>query len=353
MGVHSVVYLATENDNVYAFNSFTGARLKKVNLGTPVPRPLNCENNGDAVGINSTPTIDRKAGLLYVIAYVMDGVTPIHQLHMLDLSTLQDKIPPVTITASNTLADGSTYTFDSSVQRQRPALLQASGNIYAGFGSYCDFKSSHSRGWVLGWRQSTLAPLTNTPLLSKTQATSTFDCYFHAPWTSNHPCYLASVWMSGYGLATDSSGNLFFTTGNTGVSDAGVSFYDSVNDIADTMVKLAPDLGKVVDFFTPANVSALDQVDSDFGSGGTLVLPDQPGPTPAPRGRRRQGRQPLHRRSRHRENGQVPEPQRSRERPDRRRLPLRPIVFQGIGRRRAGRDQRRAEPRAVDDQHRH
>ena len=112
MGVHSVVYLATENDNVYAIDSFTGARLKKVNLGTPVPRPLNCENNGNAVGVNSTPTIDRKAGELYVIAYVMDGVTPIHQLHMLDLSTLQDKIPPVTVTATNTQTDGSTYTFD-------------------------------------------------------------------------------------------------------------------------------------------------------------------------------------------------------------------------------------------------
>jgi len=280
MGVHSVVYLATENDNVYAIDSFTGARLKKVNLGTPVPRPLNCENNGNVVGINSTPTIDRKAGVLYVIAYVMDGVTPIHQLHMLDLSTLQDKVKPMTITATNALADGSTYTFDSSVQRQRPALLQANGNIYAGFGAYCDFKSSQSRGWVLGWSQGTLAQLGNTPLLSKTVATSTFDCYFHAPWTSNHPCYLASVWMSGYGLATDSAGNLFFTTGNTGVSDAGVSFYDSVNDIADTMVKMAPDLSKVVDFFTPANVSALDQNDTDFGSGGTLVLPDQPGPTP-------------------------------------------------------------------------
>ena len=280
MGVHSVVYLATENDNVYAIDSFTGARLKKVNLGTPVPRPLNCENNGNAVGVNSTPTIDRKAGALYVIAYVLDGVTPIHQLHMLDLSTLKDKAPPITITATNKLADGSTYNFDSSVQRQRPALLQANGEIYAGFGSYCDFKSSHSRGWVLGWRQSNLAPLGHTPLLSKTVATSSFDCYFHNPWTSNHPCYLASVWMSGYGPATNSSGNLFFTTGNTGVSDAGVSFYDSVNDIANTMVKMSPDLGTVVDFFTPANVSTLDQFDTDFGSGGTLVLPDQPGPTP-------------------------------------------------------------------------
>lgn len=280
MGVHSVVYVATENDSVYAFDSFTGARLKKVNLGTPVARPLNCENNGNVVGINSTPTIDRKAGVMYVIAYVMNGSTPIHQLHILDLATLQDKVPPVTIVAANTLADGSTYNFDSSVQRQRPALLQANGNIYAGFGAYCDFKAVQTRGWVLGWQQSTLAPLGKTELLSKTVATSTFDCYFHAPWTSNHPCYLASVWMSGYGLATDSSGDLFFTTGNTGVTDAGVSFYNSTTDIADTMVKMAPDLSKIVDFFTPANVSALDQVDSDFGSGGAMVLPDQPGPVP-------------------------------------------------------------------------
>ncbi len=280
MGVHSVVYVATENDSVYAFDSFTGARLKKVNLGTPVARPLNCENNGNVVGINSTPTIHRQAGVLYVIAYVMNGSTPVHQLHMLDLGTLQDKVPPVTIAAANTLADGSTYNFDSSVQRQRPALLQANGNIYAGFGAYCDFKAAQSRGWVLGWQQSTLTPLGKTELLSKTIATSTFDCYFHAPWTNNHPCYLAAVWMSGYGLATDSSGDLFFTTGNTGVSNAGVSFYDSTTDIAETMVKMAPDLSKIVDFFTPANVTALDQVDSDFGSGGTMVLPDQPGPVP-------------------------------------------------------------------------
>jgi hypothetical protein len=281
-GVHSVVYVATENDSVYAFDSFTGARLKKANLGTPVPRPLNCENNGDVVGINSTPTIDRKAGVLYLVAYVMQGMTPIHQLHMLDLATLQDKIPPVTISATNTLADGSSFPFDSSVQRQRAALLQANGNVYAGFASFCDARAAKSRGWVMGWGQSNLTPLANTPLLSKTVASSTFDCYVFMPWTSNHPCYLASVWMSGYGIASDASGSLFFTTGNTGMTkpSGGVSFYDSANDVADTMIKMAPDLNKIVDFFTPWDVSNLDQTDSDFGSGGTMVLPDQPGPTP-------------------------------------------------------------------------
>jgi hypothetical protein len=282
VGSRTVVYVATENDSVYAFDSFTGAKLKKVHLGAPVPRPLNCENNGDVVGVNSTPTIDRKAGVLYVVAYVLHGTTPAHELHMLDLATLQDKVPPRTIGATNTLVDGSTYTFDSSVQRQRAALLQANGNVYAGFASYCDAKAANSRGWVLGWGQSILTPLANTPLLAKTVATSTYDCYVFPPWTSDHPCYLASVWMSGFGIAADAAGNLFFTTGNTGMTkpSGGVSLYDSVNDVADTMVKMAPDLSGILDFFTPSNVSALDQIDQDYGSGGALLLPDQPGPTP-------------------------------------------------------------------------
>ena len=46
------------------------------------------------------------------------------------------------------------------------------------------------------------------------------------------------------------------------------------------MVKLSRDLSSVLDFFTPNGVNTLDQNDTDFGSGGTLLLPDQPGNTP-------------------------------------------------------------------------
>jgi len=277
MGVHTVAYVVTENNSVYAIDAFTGAKLRKVLLGAPVPKPLNCENNGPTVGINSTPTIDRRAGTLYVMDYVMVGTTPTHRLHALDLATLQDKPgSPRTVTAGNTLQDGSAYQFDSSVQRQRPALLQANGRVYAGFGSFCDFQASKSRGWVLGWQEGSLTPLANTELLSKaTTAPSNFDCYFHSPWTSNHPCFLSSVWMSGFGLASDPSGNLFFTTGNTAEG-----IYNSATEIAESVVKLSPDLSGVLDFFTPADVNGLDGGDTDYGSGGALVLPDQPGPVP-------------------------------------------------------------------------
>jgi len=278
MGVRAVAYVVTANNSVYAIDAFDGTKLKHVNLGTPVPLPLSCTNNGPAVGINSTPTIDVKTKTLYVIDYVMVGSTPTHRLHALDLTTLKDKPgSPVTVAATNTLKDGSTYHFDSSVQRQRPGLLQANGNIYAGFGAFCDFKASLSRGWVLGWEASNLKPLAHSELLDKAlTAPSTFNCYFtNPPDTSNHPCFLSSVWMSGFGLASDEEGNLFFTTGNTAQG-----IYDSATNLAESMVKLSPDLSKVLDFFTPADVNALDAADNDYGSGGALVLPNQPGPKP-------------------------------------------------------------------------
>jgi hypothetical protein len=36
----------------------------------------------------------------------------------------------------------------------------------------------------------------------------------------------------------------------------------------------------VLSVFTPSNEATLDNQDGDFGSGGVLVLPDQPGSTP-------------------------------------------------------------------------
>jgi hypothetical protein len=272
----AVVYVATQNNSVYAIDAFSGAILKRVYLGKPVPRPLNCANNGPVVGINGTPTIDLKSKTLYVIDYVMIGSTPTHRVHALDLETLVDKArSPVKVEASNKLSDGSIYQFDASVQRQRAGLLLANGNVYAGFSSYCD-RGERSRGWVLGWNASNLESLINSELLDKTVNTaSTFDCYIYPPWTSNHPCFLSSVWMSGFGLAADAQDGIFFTTGNTAPG-----FYGSPANLAESVVKLSPDLAKVLDFFTPKNENDLDQIDEDYGSGGALVLPDQPGPKP-------------------------------------------------------------------------
>jgi len=263
-GTHDVAYVATENNSVYAIDVHSGTVLLSPNLGTPVSSPLGCNNNGPNVGINSTPVIDLSANTLYVIAYTQDSTGPAYRLHALDLGSLTDKVTPQLVTASHTLANGSTFNFNAKYQRQRPGLLLANGSVYAGFGSFCDFSANLSRGWLLGWTAGSLAPFPSNQM-NDLQVTDP-DSFF-----------LSSIWMSGYGPAADDSGNVLFVTGN---SDYSGTTYDGVTNIQESVVKVSSTLTSVIDLFTPQNQAALDQADADFGSGGVLVLPDQPGSIP-------------------------------------------------------------------------
>jgi len=263
-GIHDVVYVASEGNTVYAIDAHSGAVLLNPNFGSPVPRPLGCNNNGPNVGINSTPVIDLGSNTMYVIIYTNDATGPAYRIHALDLGSLTDKVPPQLVSASHTLVDGTTYHFNSTYQRQRPGLLLANGNVYAGFGSFCDYAANLSRGWLLGWETGSLAPLA---------ANEIFDTQV----TSANSFFLTAIWMSGYGLATDDSGNVLFVTGN---SDPSGTTYDGVTNMQESVVKVSPDLTTVLDLFTPMNQSTLDQHDTDFGSGGVMLLPDQTGSFP-------------------------------------------------------------------------
>ena len=263
-GKHDVVYVATEGNTIYAIDTHTRSVLLSPNFGTPVSNPLGCNNNGPNVGINSTPVIDTNSNTLYVMIYTQDAQGPAFRLHALDLGSLTDKVTPQVVTASHTLTNGTTFNFNAKYQRQRPGLLLANGNIYAGFGSFCDFSANLSRGWLLGWTAGSLAPFPANQILDQ-QATSP-DHFF-----------LSSIWMSGYAPSTDDAGNVLFVTGN---SDYSGNTYDGITNIQESVVKVSPTLTTVVSLFTPSDQSELDQVDEDFGSGGVMVLPDQPGSTP-------------------------------------------------------------------------
>ena len=82
--------------------------------------------------------------------------------------------------------------------------------------------------------------------------------------------------MSGYGIAAaPASGNLFFSTGNSGPGT-----YSGVRNIQESVVKVDPQLVRNLGIFTPSNENFLDQTDGDLSSGGVLLLPAQPGPFP-------------------------------------------------------------------------
>lgn len=264
-GVHDVVYIATETNSVYAYDAVSGAVLWHSQFGIPVPDSL---KNGDdnvfpVMGILGTPVIDRTAGLMYFVNDSLGGGSDIFRLHAISLSTGRDVVPAQPIQFSQTLADGTQWTFAARYQLQRPALLLANGSIYVAFGSNGDIVPSVSRGTVLRYDAATLLPMTGELTDKLTPPQSSY--------------YLSSIWQSGFGLAADAGGDILFATGN---SDPGTPSYSQAFNRPDSMVRLSSDLLTLKDSFTTYDYFSLDGFDADVGSGGLLILPDQPGSIP-------------------------------------------------------------------------
>jgi hypothetical protein len=230
-GTHNVVFVCTENNTVYAFDADTGGiTYWWVNFGTPYTS--GCGDLTPTVGITGTPVIDLKSRTLYMDTKLASG--PTHRLHALDITTGSEKFGgPTNVVATS---------FSASIQHQRPGLLLLHGVVYVGFGSHCDSGSYH--GFVLGYNATNLAKL------------YTFNT---TPSGS-----MAAVWSGGMAPAADTNGNIYIMTGN-GTFDGSANFGES-------MIKLSASLA-VQDYATPANWSTLNTGDTDFGSGGPVLLP--------------------------------------------------------------------------------
>ena len=83
--------------------------------------------------------------------------------------------------------------------------------------------------------------------------------------------YGAGIWLGGSGPASDASGDIYLTTGNTsGNSTPGIN-----SDYGNTFVRVSgSDPLSPVDYFAPANALANDATGTDFSSSGPLLLPD-------------------------------------------------------------------------------
>ncbi len=264
-GVHNVVFVATMEDSVYAFDAdnptlpplWVASLLAYSPAGaTPVPDKFKgCQVTTDwtNVGVISTPVIDPASNTIYLVAETYENKKAVHRLHALDVTTGQEKLGgPATITATYTL-NGVTNTFVDTHQMNRPGLLLVNGNIYIGFGgASCNGGDS---GWIMSYNATTLAQ------------TGTLDIEAGE--------YFASIWQKGAGLSADSSGNVYAETGEGPVSGPGTPGQDlglSVFKVSQTGNTLA-----VADWFTPYNWSYLYENDLDLNN-AVLVLPDQPGP---------------------------------------------------------------------------
>ena len=286
-----VVYVATMNDSVYAINAADCSVLRKVSLvpvaggciqGKTCEQPVQCAHVGGGgcatispiIGILSTPVIkmpgpnDTGPGTLYLVAETQVGADNsisawYHRLHALQLDTLSER-------ADSPIVIGGDYMgrqFVSKDHVQRPGLLLTGTTsppghtLYIAF-SLMDGSPNLPRGWMFGYSADLLTP--QPPGLPYVFTTTPTGVSPSGPG--------GGIWQGGAGLAygadsaNSSSSFLFFGTGD-GTFDA---FHGGPN-YADTFLKLTPNL-QVDAYFTRSNEFKLP-VDTDYGSGGVLLIP--------------------------------------------------------------------------------
>ncbi len=139
--MRSVVFAATENDSVYAFDANTGSILWQVSLlaaGETVSDMRDCTQVSPQIGVTSTPVIDRSAGAhgtLFVIAMSKDAASNYHQrLHALDLASGAELLGgPTEISATSPTAAGGVAMFVAGqYESERPCCCRTEPSIRAG-----------------------------------------------------------------------------------------------------------------------------------------------------------------------------------------------------------------------------
>jgi PQQ enzyme-like repeat protein len=248
------IYVATDSNDVFAFDADTGAPLWKHNLGPPanIPQPGPCGAKPGSIGILGTPIIDLASRTMYLDAVIAApgdaGWLPIwaHLIHAISIDDGSERagwpVNPTGVTSNG-------HVFDPAVENQRGALALDGGFLYLPYGSYGD--CGDYQGWVL-------AVSTSDP---------TNVAGFAVPGTAS------GIWASG-GVAID-DGNLFVATGNS---------RDPVGQWAGGEAVLRFPTGGPMpqtpaDFYAPANWNALDQGDVDLGVTGVILL-DMPASDP-------------------------------------------------------------------------
>lgn len=273
MGTHNVVYTVTEMDSVFAFDANTGAQLWTVNFTDPAngigPVPCGSTPGGGNdiscsvypyYGITGTPVIDPSTQTMYLVARTYNNNTEVgyQYLHALDITTGAEKFGgPVLIQGSvqgtGAGSVGGTITFNPLADIQRPGLLLENNNVTGNKTVYIGWAGA-AHGWLIAYDATTLEQIV---ILNTTP-----------------DGIRGGVWQSGNGLAADSNGYIYASTGDGpfDVNTGGV-------DYGDSLLKLDGDLD-IIDYFTPMDQACRYASDFDVSSSGPVIFPTQSGQYP-------------------------------------------------------------------------
>jgi len=271
---HNVVFVATENDSVYAFDADTFTQLWHNPLlngtGESPSDDHGCGQVEPTIGITSTPVIDLNAGpngTIFVVAMSKNGGTYFQRLHALDITTGNDLMAATTVAATapgnGTGSSGGTQTFDPASYEERAALLLSNGVIYTTWTSHCDAAPYNS--WVIAYGESSL------------QRAAVLDLTANGATQGGQE---GGIWMAGDGPAADSGGFIYFLVGNGTFDTSLAGGFPNKQDYGNCFMKLSTSGNNlsVADYFAmdngQGNAETESSGDTDLGSGGEMLLPD-------------------------------------------------------------------------------
>src|SRR6266576_227550 len=246
-GYHNVVYVATVNNTLYAFDGDDGRLYWRKNFTHPGMRVPKNTDMYDACGGQYT-NFSGSNGM---------GGTYAQELHAVNIVSGSDLAgSPEIINASVAgNGDGSVNNvvgFDSQRANQRQALTLVNGVVYVSFSSHCDWGPYH--GWILGYDAATLQS--------------------RVVYNDTPNGYAGGLWESGMGMAADAQGNLYVVTGNGTVGDS--TDPTGLGNLGESALKLTPSGSslQVASYFTPSNYQFLNDYDVDYGTMGSFLIPN-------------------------------------------------------------------------------
>lgn len=245
-----LVYVATENDTVYALSAATGAVRWSAHLGTPVPASaLPCGNISPTVGITGTPVIDPARHEIFVVTDQYRRGGPAHFLVGLSTATGRRELtrrvdPPGQDPAAILQRTGLTLTAPAGSSPRA-----STGSVAFGFGGNFGDCSAY-RGRLVA--------------VPEAGGTPAFFTVAAAGDTSK-----GAIWMGGAAPVVDSRGNLWVSTGNSTVTSSGHPYDDS-----DGTLQLSPSL-RLLQHFAPRSWPADNAGDVDFSASPALLADGQ------------------------------------------------------------------------------
>jgi outer membrane protein assembly factor BamB len=269
-----VLIVATSTNDVYAFSPFESSPhwLWRRTLGPPViaearigascdARPLAAWQQWETlhglpnglIGIEATPVIDLANNQVLVSFKTAEGHQHLAALDLNDGSVRKSVTVPAPNAAWNKL------------HRNRVSLLLADGVVFVGFSSLCEGNPAIMHGSITAFDARTL------DVVGRYQVT-------------DDATDGGGIWQGSTGLAADTRGNLYFTTGNRRCLASQVSTMDAPNR-GNSVIRLKTERQpgtpytlsmQPVDFFTPYRRVMEDCYDLDLSAAGVLLIPGSP-----------------------------------------------------------------------------